>query len=341
MHRARRSIVPNLSRQSYRPTKLSARRADCRAWRERIDRRGGRAACSVRRSASPRGGPAVDGAGPIPRRSGGRPCRFAIQGIRRRGGPGRRPRRPRCECPVPGVASARAPVRRERPRSRRGRRRHARFSGQRVRIRPPPVATRDGRPPTGTAHGEGKAARAHRTAVPAGPPGSAGEPRPPAIPGLLRPRHHARDLPADLRGRPGGQAVPMASQRGCSPRVHPHRRRGGSLVETRQHARCPRPGGACPRAESHHASVVCPPGLRRGRCARADDPRLRPRDVSLFRVVQPLGPFRVRNGVPVRRPRLARWIAVPVRHRGPYPATPYEEGIRRTMDWFRSHRATS
>ena len=26
---------------------------------------------------------------------------------------------------------------------------------------------------------------------------------------------------------------------------------------------------------------------------------------------------------------------------GPYPATPYEEGIRRTMDWFRSHRATS
>jgi len=26
---------------------------------------------------------------------------------------------------------------------------------------------------------------------------------------------------------------------------------------------------------------------------------------------------------------------------GPHPATPYEEGIRRTMDWFRSHRATS
>ena len=24
-----------------------------------------------------------------------------------------------------------------------------------------------------------------------------------------------------------------------------------------------------------------------------------------------------------------------------YPATPYEEGIRRTMEWFRSHRATS
>jgi len=26
---------------------------------------------------------------------------------------------------------------------------------------------------------------------------------------------------------------------------------------------------------------------------------------------------------------------------GPHPATPYEEGIRRAMDWFRSHRATS
>jgi nucleoside-diphosphate-sugar epimerase len=25
----------------------------------------------------------------------------------------------------------------------------------------------------------------------------------------------------------------------------------------------------------------------------------------------------------------------------PYPATPYEEGVRRTMDWYRSHRATS
>ncbi len=26
---------------------------------------------------------------------------------------------------------------------------------------------------------------------------------------------------------------------------------------------------------------------------------------------------------------------------GPYPATPYEEGVRRTVDWFRSHRTTS
>ena len=26
---------------------------------------------------------------------------------------------------------------------------------------------------------------------------------------------------------------------------------------------------------------------------------------------------------------------------GPYPATPYEDGVRRTMDWFRSHRTTS
>src|SRR2546428_13258045 len=25
----------------------------------------------------------------------------------------------------------------------------------------------------------------------------------------------------------------------------------------------------------------------------------------------------------------------------PYPATSYEEGVRRTMDWFRSHRTTS
>jgi len=26
---------------------------------------------------------------------------------------------------------------------------------------------------------------------------------------------------------------------------------------------------------------------------------------------------------------------------GPYPATLYEDGVRRTMDWFRSHRTTS
>src|SRR3989441_5664313 len=65
-------------------------------------------------------------------------------------------------------------------------------------------------------------------------------------------------------------------------------------------------------APSDYTKGIHPPRVRVGRSGRTEDSGVRSRDVSIRRPVQPLGTFRLRNGVPVRRPGLARWIPLPI-----------------------------
>src|SRR2546426_2527292 len=106
--------------------------------------------------------------------------------------------------------------------------------------------------------------------------------------------------------------MPMATGCGRIARVHPHRRCGRGDVEACRDARRSRPRRPCPWPPSDYTKGIHPPRVRVGRSGRTEDSGVRSRDVSIRRPVQPLGTFRLRNGVPVRRPGLARWIPLPI-----------------------------
>src|SRR2546426_5695051 len=106
--------------------------------------------------------------------------------------------------------------------------------------------------------------------------------------------------------------MPMATGGGRIAGVHPHRRCGGGDVEVCRAARRSRPRRPCPWPPSDYTKGIHPPRVRVGRSGRTEDSGVRSRDVSIRRPVQPLGTFRLRNGVPVRRPGLARWIPLPI-----------------------------
>src|SRR5437867_13038263 len=106
--------------------------------------------------------------------------------------------------------------------------------------------------------------------------------------------------------------MPMAIGCGRTARVHPHRRGRRGAVEACRDARRSRPRRPCPRPPPDYTEGIHPPRVRVGRSGRTDDSGVRSRDVSIRRPVQPFGTLRVRNGVLVRRPGLARRIPLPV-----------------------------
>src|SRR5713101_1595579 len=106
--------------------------------------------------------------------------------------------------------------------------------------------------------------------------------------------------------------MPMATRCGRAARVYPHRRCGRGDVEACRDARRSWPRRPCPRPPPDNTQGTHPSRVRVGRWGRTDDSGVRPRSVSIHRPVQSLGTFRVRNGVPVRRPGLARWIPLSV-----------------------------